>query len=123
MPEMIKGSQTEPPHPYGYCRLCQSSVEIPGLTDSKCSRHGWISTAFSVTGQIQKQPAETSKQKQIVVLSEEEFSTANSPPSTRTQQLEGQVKTQASSTLKFPQPINQAAQTEQTQLDLWGSVA
>ncbi len=82
MPKMIQGSHKEPQHPYGYCKICQSSVEIPGLTDSKCPKHGWISTAFSVTSQIQEQAAKTYQQKQPAVLPEEKSSRSNSSYST-----------------------------------------
>lgn len=125
MPEMIKGSQKESRHPYGYCKICQLPVEIPGLTDSKCPTHGWISTAFSVTDQIQKQPAEICKQKQTAVLPEEKSSTSNSPHSTSTKpsHSKGQAKTQTSSTPESPQPVNQVTKAKQTQLDLWGGAA
>lgn len=125
MPDMIKGSQEESRHPYGYCKICQSPVEIPGLTDSKCPKHGWISTAFSVTDQIQKQPAEICKQKQTAVLPEEQSSTSNSPNSTSTKppHSKGQAKTQTSSTPESTQPVNQVTEAKQTQLNLWGGAA
>lgn len=125
MPDMIKGSQKESQHPYGYCKICRSPVEIPGLIDSKCPKHGWISTAFSVTSQIQEQPAEICKQKQTDILPEEKSSTSNSPNSTSTKpsRSEGQAKTQTSSTPESTKPVNQVAEARRTQLDLWGGAA
>ncbi len=36
------------PHPFGYCRRCKSPIQYPGLSDSFCPRHGWISTGSFV---------------------------------------------------------------------------